>query len=492
MFLMKRLSVFLIFILFSCFSFTQETGGNNCSTLIIGREASAAGCVIVAHNEDDSGIQIVNFYKIPYKDNKKGEFVKFKEGAMEPQSSHSFACLWMEMPGQDFADTYINENGVLVTSNACTSRELFGEITDGGIGYELRKLVAERALSARTGVEFAGYLVEKWGYNGSGRTYIIADKNEAWMFAVVRGKNWVAQKVPDNHVAFIPNYYTITEIDTTDSDNYLTSKDLINYARRRGWYNPATDGKFNFAKVYSAEKNLINMSNIGRMWMAMNLLSGKEYKKEDKFPFSFVPTRKIEMKDIYNLLSNHYEGTELDDSENYKKGSPHVNKTQNICASHQQLSFIAELRQGLPFDIGGRIWVAPRRGCVNAYMPIYFGVTEFPADMTMDTPEKAYELHFKRDQSIYDRNNQKAWWNFIAVAECTDIDYINRYPERKKIKDDLQKTFTKMASQMEKEYLPVYKKQPQKAAILINNFTKDVVYRTISENEKFLKKYNCQ
>ena len=45
----------------------------------------------------------------------------------------------MEMPGQDFADSYMNENGVLVTSNSCPSKEQFGEITDGGIGYELRR-----------------------------------------------------------------------------------------------------------------------------------------------------------------------------------------------------------------------------------------------------------------------------------------------------------------------------------------------------------------
>lgn len=489
---MRRLLIFSFLIVYSFLLFAfQDESGFNCSTVIIGREASATGSVIVAHNEDDGGNQIVNFYKIPGKDNRKGEVIKFKEGGVEPLGSHSWTCLWFEMPGQDFADTYVNEHGVLITSNACTSRELYGEIKDGGIGYELRRLIALRALSARTGVELAAYLVEKWGYNGSGRTYIIADKNEAWLFAVVRGKNWVARRVPDNHVAFIPNYYTITDVDTTDNDNCLASKDLIKYAIRRGWYNPETDGKFNFAKVYSSERNLTNMSNIGRMWMAVNLLSGMSYKKDDAFPFSFQPRKKIELEDIFNLLSNHYEGTDLDDSKNYTKGSPHENKTQNICASHQQLSFVAELRQNLPFDIGIRIWVAPRRGCVNAYMPIFFGVTEFPSNMAMDNPEIAYELHFKRDQSIYDRTRPMAWWNFVAVAECTDQDFIKRYPERKRIKEDLQKTFAKMAARVEKEYLPIYKKQPQKAAALINDFTKEVIEKTIDENNKFLKQYNC-
>jgi dipeptidase len=466
----------------------QTESGLNCSTIIIGRDASANGFVVVGHNEDDGGNQIVNFYKYPFKDWDKTDFVRFKEGAMEKQASHTLSYLWMEMPGQDFADSYLNENGVLVTSNSCPSKEQFGEITDGGIGYELRKLIAERALSARFGVELAGQLVEKWGYSGSGRTYTIADKNEAWLFAVVRGKNWVAQRVPDDQVAFIPNYYTIKEIDLNDNENYLASKDLIGYAERRGWYNPATDGKFNFSKVYSSERNLSNMANVGRMWMGVSMLSGKTYKVEDNFPFSFLPSHKIAMKDIFPVLENHYEGTQLDDSQEYKKGSPHSNKTQNICASSQQLSFIAELRSGMTFDIGGRIWVAPRRGCVNAYIPIYFGVTEIPESLTMDTPEKAYELHFKRTESIYDRNQPKAWWSFVAVTEFADQDYLNRMPQRKKSKDELQSYFTKLANQLEKEYLPIYKKQAAKAAALINNFEKEVLDKTIADNNKFLGK----
>lgn len=486
---MKRIYLFLISFL-CILSLCAQSPGNdqNCSTIIVGKNASASGYVIVAHNEDDSGNQIVNFYKCPSRDNKKGEVIKFKEGAVEQQASHSYSYIWMEMPGQDFSDSYMNENGVLITSNSCTSRELYGEIIDGGIGYELRKIIAERVLSARVGVELAGQLVEKWGYNGSGRTYTIADKNEAWMFAVVRGKQWVARKIPDDQVAYIPNYYTIKEIDLNDNENFLASKELVAYAERRGWFKAASDGPFNFTKVYSSERNLTSMSNIGRMWIGVKMLSGKDYKQDDNFPFSFQPVHKITMKDLFPVLANHYEGTPLDDSQEYSKGSPHNNKTTTICSSTQQLSFIAELRSGMAWDIGGRLWVAPRRGCVNAYMPIYFGVTEIPPSLTMDTPEKAYELHFKRGDAIYDRNNSLAWWNFVAVAEYTDEDFNKRFPQRRRIKEALQQDYVKLAGQLEKEYLPIYKKDPVRAAAMINNFEKEILAKTISENNKFLGK----
>lgn len=484
-------SIFLLtityFAVLSAYAQLPDTA-MNCSTIIVGKDASATGFVMVGHNEDDGGNQIVNLYKSSSRDNRKGELRRFKEGAAEPEISHSYSFFWMEMPGQDYADSFLNENGVLITSNSCPSKEIFGEITDGGIGYELRRLIAERAISARIGVEMAGQLVEKWGYAASGRTYIIADKNEAWFFAAVRGKQWVARRIPDDQVAFIPNYYTIKEINIDDSENFLASKDIITYAQRRGWYDEQKDGPFNFAKVYSSERNLNSMANIGRMWMGVRLLSGKDYKETDQFPVTFVPEKKISMKDIYSVLSNHYEGTKLDDSQGYKKDTPHNNKTQNICSSTQQLSFIAELRSGMPWDIGGRIWIAPRRGCVNVYMPFYFGVNEIPASLTMDNAEKAYELHFKRTDAIYDRTQPLSWWNFIEVTEKADKDYMKSENLRKKTKEELQAYFLKRAGQIEKDYLSIYKKQPAKASSMINDFEKEVLEKTIEENNKFIGK----
>jgi dipeptidase len=486
---MKTICVYIVsFITLTLLNAQEFNNDFNCSTVIVGRNASESGFVMVGHNEDDGGRQIVNFYKVAFRDYEKDDVVRFKDGAVEQQDSHSYSYLWLEMPGQDFADSYMNQNGVLITSNSCPSKEQYGEIVDGGIGFDLRRLIAERALSARYGVELAGRLVEKWGYNASGRTYTIADKNEAWLFAVVRGKNWVAERVPDDNVAFIPNYYTIRKINLEDNDNFLASHDLIGYAQRRGWYDPDKDSIFDFSAVYASDRALTSMANKGRMWVGVNQLSGKNYKVDDSFPFSFTPKHKISMKEMYTVLSNHYEGTGLDDSDGYKNGSPHSNKTQCICASTQQLSFVAEMRSNLPWEIGGRIWIAPRRGCVNVYMPFYFGVTVIPESLTMDTPEMALKMHFQRPESIYERNDSMAWWNFVEVAEYTDQDYMGRIVERRNIKDRLQQSFLKEAEKLEKDYVPIYKKQPEVAAKMIDDFEKDVLSRTLEENNKYLGK----
>jgi len=62
------------------------------------------------------------------------------------------------------------------------------------------------------------------------------------MLSVVNGKHWVAQRVPDEHIAIIPNYYTITTVDLSDTMNYYGSDDLVEYAIIKRWYNPKKDG----------------------------------------------------------------------------------------------------------------------------------------------------------------------------------------------------------------------------------------------------------
>ncbi len=149
-----------------------------CFSIVVGKNASADGCVLVAHNEDDSAPQVVNHHKIPRRTHAPGEMVSLRNGGQLEQVGETWAYLWSEMPGMQFSDSYVNEWGVCVTSDNCPSREDEAELTEGGIGYMLRRLVAERARSARDGVRIAGELVERFGYVAAGRTYIIAYSEE--------------------------------------------------------------------------------------------------------------------------------------------------------------------------------------------------------------------------------------------------------------------------------------------------------------------------
>ena len=224
----------------------------NCFTVVVGRDASADGNLLIAHNEDDWGKQIVNLYKTPSQTHSKDEIVRFGNGGLINQVNKTNGFIWIELPGMKVADSFINDQGVVITSNGCPSREDKPDSTDGGILYWVRRLVAERANTAREGIKLAGDLINKFGYVSPGRTYTFADKNEAWILSAVYGKHWIAQRVPDSQVVVIPNYYTIGEIDLKDTSNFLGSPDIVDYAINRGWYYPDSGEKFHFAKAYTA------------------------------------------------------------------------------------------------------------------------------------------------------------------------------------------------------------------------------------------------
>ena len=374
-----------------------------------------------------------------------------------------YEYIWMEMPGQDFADSFMNENGVIVTSNSCPSKERYGEIVDGGIGYNLRKIIAERAASARHGVELAGELISAVGYSASGRTYTIADPGEAWMLSVARGKHWVAMRIPDDNVVYLPNYYIIKKVDFDDPDRFMYSDGLKEYAARRGWYDTAK-GDFNFRDAYGNTRSEKSMSNIGRMWVGVNKLSGAEYDIEADFPVSFVPPAPVEMDDIIAVLENHYEGTDLDNSDHYRKHNPHKNKAMSICAGHQQLSFVAELRHDMPVETGCRLWIAPRRGCVNAYFPVYYGIDAFPSEWKYFTDNSnVYDRHFDPPEEMYNHDNGKIWWEFVKMTDFIDKDYAGRIDDRREFRQELQDYLLKR----QRDLMPGYLIRGIKSKILI-------------------------
>ena len=254
--------------------------GHDCFGVIAGAKATTDGYVYLAHNEDESGFQMLNIYHVP---------------ATERRA----AALWFEFPGCETADSYLNEWGVAITSDRCNSRE---DRAQGSVLYEVRVAVAERARSAREAVHIIGEMVERCGYKDSGRSYLIADRHEGWVCSVVRGRHWVAQRVPDDEIMTIPNYYVIGEVDLADTMNFLGSKDLVRYARKRGWYKPRRDGAFNFRLAYADPKTLGSSFNRARHELAQKVLFGDAV-LGDSMRFSRRPEHKIHRRDLSRLMT---------------------------------------------------------------------------------------------------------------------------------------------------------------------------------------------
>jgi len=475
---MKRVNI-LIFFLLTLFLFSLS-GKDNCFTIVVGKAATADGSVMVAHNEDDreeGKIFFVNVHKIPGRSYKDGETILLKNKGSLPQVKQTVGILWLQIPEAEFGDSYINENGVVIASNQCSSREDKPVLTNGGIGFMLRRIMAERATSAKNAVEIAGKLINQLGYYSSGRTYAIADTAEVWVLHAVKGKHWIAQRVPDDHAAVIANRYTIENIDLADKKNYLGSHDIIDYAVKRGWYRPAKDGEFNFAKAYSLPGNYKAELNVLRQWRGTALLAKKRYKPEEPLPFSFPPRKNVKPTDLFNVLRDHYEGTEYDLTDGYKEGSPNKTEKRTICTGSTQYAFLAQLREKLPKEIAHLVWIAFRRPDSNAFSPWYVSITSPPEGYNRGNSENALQNHFNQNPSFSKFNPNYAFWNFAKLSDLVDQNYRPRIKIARKEWRNFENYIMKTQKKMEEEFKYLLKKNKPVALKIITNYIKRWEYR---------------
>jgi len=147
-----------------------------CSSLAASKKATVDKSVLFGHNEDDGPCPTL-MHVVPRIYHEPGETIElWNGGTLEQVVGETWAYLWSYMPGYSFSDSYLNEWGVAIASNASGSREPYpGDLTDGGITYWTRRVVAERAKTAREGVLLIGEMNERFGYASSGRTLIVAD-----------------------------------------------------------------------------------------------------------------------------------------------------------------------------------------------------------------------------------------------------------------------------------------------------------------------------
>ena len=336
----------------------------------------------------------MHFWKVDAADHKEQERA-LRRGGSVAFAPHTHGYIWCQMPGLEFSDTYFNEHGVCVVSNGCSSREDRPDLTDGGIAFMLRRIVAARAKSAREGIEIATSLLGKFGYADTGRCLVIADDQEAWLLNMVRGKHWAAARVPDDRCAVVANHYTIHTVDPDDLDNFVLSPGLIDYAKSRGWYDPERDGDFDFATAYGTDGARQHKSNIRRAWRANNLLSHGASEELWLQPTFVTPDQKLSITNLMAVLRDHCEGTPYDKSENFTKHSPYQMGEPTICAQRTSFSTVFQLRSRYPAPIGDIMWVAMCRPDTSVYVPWFAGINSIPRGLNSGNLAEATRDHFE-------------------------------------------------------------------------------------------------
>ena len=198
---------------------------------------------------------------------------------------------------------------------------------------------------------------------------------------------------------------------------------------REGWYDEKEP--FDFAKVFADPESRTAKSNTYRQWGAHYLLTGKNpafLEGEWKLPTTVKPNRKLGLEDMADILRFHYENTELDENPGYEKGTPHSVGVRKICVATTNTSFIAQLRSGMPKEIGNIYWLATGHPAPAFTFP---GIWEFWKSSSMagrsrdptNTKRSFLDYHFDPASEALQFNDASAYYTFTELEYLLGMNY---------------------------------------------------------------------
>lgn len=495
----------------------EFTEGLECTTITVGKKASADGSVMTSHT-DDSHRTRTNILVVPAQDHPEGATVKmYKRTAAKEEygkMSHYENTIVGEIPQvshtyQYFSTAYpcLNEKQLGIGESTFTPRPELQ--SDSGLidCQRLCQLMLERCSTARQAIKMAGELLAKYGWIDGGEALTIADKNEVWHLEIVGpgkgklGAVWAAQRVPDDHISVNANASTIREIDLKNKDYFMASDNVFSVAEENGWYDKKQE-TFRFAYAYAPESRAM-LACRRREWRVFDLVapSLKLDPNAENYPFSVKPDTLITMEKMVSLFQDYYEGTEYDmrktltvtDKEGKTVISPlanpfmksdelklhkinggwHWRGERSIAVHFTVYATIIQCRNFLPDEVGGLCWFALDNVASSVYVPFYASISDLPQT-------------YKTDGRVTGFSRDAAWWAFNRLGTLA----AKRWGDMRKVIDKtwkpLQNQFFTQQPEIEKQALELLQNGKRNEAIQLltqysnrcGNFAVDKAWET--------------
>lgn len=433
-----------------------------CTNFLISKGASIDGSTMITYAADSHTLYGELYYQ-PAADYPAGalrdiyEWDTGKFLGRIPQPAHTYSVVGN-----------MNEFQVAIGETTFGGREQLekqsGAIMDYG---SLIYVALQRAKTAREAIEVMTDLVEKYGYASSGESFSVSDPNEVWILEMIgkgegeKGAVWVAQRIPDGYISGHANQARITTFPMNDQANCMFAKDVISFAREKGWF----DGKnteFSFSDVYAPVDFSGARFSDARVFAGFNkVYSGmKQYEEyvlgnvkhggENKFPTNRMPLwvkpdKKLSVQDVMGMMRDHYEGTALDMTKDvgagpfklpyrwrpltFKVDSANYVNERAISTQQTGFSFVTQSRSWLPNPIGGILWFGVDDTYSTCYAPMYCGITEIPECFKVGNG----------DMLTYSETS--AFWVFNLVSNFAYLRYDAMIPDVVKVQKSLEDKF---------------------------------------------------
>lgn len=386
-----------------------------CYLILAGKEATLSGYALGGHNDDLHGNTAAVYEIVPGKAHEPGSCavlptpwfgigsVKIEEsaGISIPQPPTTSRCLMLEtFRGYIAGDTSaINEHQVAVVGGLSLAMDRNEKAKDAdpinrrGLAGGARYIALQRSKTARECVEVLGSLLNEYGAVFPSCVGII-DPQEAWYLEIGGGTTWLAVRVPDDSYMVGVNGYRIGAVDLEDSQNVLSSPNLLNSVMEKGLWSP-DDGAFHWARAFGgkmAGDAVMEYYNLRRTWATMNRFSPdlKLDPNAKEFPLFLKPGKKLDVSRMIAALRDHYEGSDYDA---YPQ-SGGVGQERPVCVPSCIHSAVVEVRGDMPAEIGAVLWGCIGSPATSPYIPHHLGIREIPAPFTRGglayDPESAF------------------------------------------------------------------------------------------------------
>ncbi len=493
---MKRKSMILTALLAVSFSF-MSIRTDACTNVIVTPGASADGSALVSYAADSHQLFGELYFKVAG-DWKPGDLRKIYDwdsgqylGTI-PQVAHTY-----QRVGN------MNEHQLIIAETTFGGRS---ELADpkGIMDYgSLIYIALERAKTAKEAIHVIADLANEYGYFSSGESFSIADKNEVWVMELIgkgqkldaegnnlnKGIVWVARRIPDGYICAHANQARISTFPLDDPENCLYSEDVISFAREMKYFD-GKDEEFSFCDAY-APLDFMGMRGCeARAWSALNILSDGKFTFEDeqgnlvtrdsydyidyamgwdktkRFPLFVKPSRKITVKNVADVMRDHYEGTPMDMTQDigaggnalpYRwrpmsfeyKGKEYMNE-RAIATQQTGFWFVGQSRKQLPDEIGGVIWFGTDDAATSYLTPIYTNTQAIP------------ESFREGNGSMLEYSATSAFWmtNRVANACYKMYDIMAA-----RVREDIDKWENQMMKELvenDAKALEIYRSVPEK------------------------------
>lgn len=490
--------------------FFSTQSGKACTNLIVGKKASKDGSVIVTYNADDYGMFGYLHY-LPAAKHPAGSKRKIIDG----DTNHYHGDI------DEVSETYrvvgnVNQYQVSVCETTFGGRMELVDST-GTIDYvSLMAIALQRSKTARQAIDVMTSLASKYGYNSEGETFTVADKNEAWIMEMVgkgpgsKGVVWMAVRVPDDCICAHANQSRIHKVNMKDKANVLYAKDVITFARKKGFFK-GKDADFDFADTYCPAGFSELRYCEARVWSFFNkwadgmdkyvqYASGTSKEKLEPIPLFVKPKQKLSLQDVMNSMRDHYEGTPFDMTSDlacgpynapYRptplaweyKGKKYFNE-RPISTQQTGYTLVAQLRSFLPDEVGGIEWFGCDDPNMIAYTPLYCCLQTVPNCFKQGVGS---DVDFSWDS---------AFWVFNWVSNMTYPRYSQMFPSVEEKRKAIEEANLNRQEQIETKALEYMKVDKAAAQKFLTDYSINTAQQMLSDwkklGEYLIIKYNDQ